>query len=93
MSLVRRGDIVKIRSWDSMINEFGGSYGIIRTSVVFLDSMRELCGKRRRVGTVFNIGLYTSSCFHTSLSGGATCCISADMLVGDCKFASGEVQE
>lgn len=92
MRFVHRGDIVKIRSWDSMINEFGGSCGIIRASVIFLDSMRELCGTRRRVGTVFNIGLYVSS-FHTSLSGGAICYISADMLVGECKLVPGEVQE
>ena len=93
MKLVRRGDIVKIRSWDSMFNEFGGSHAIIQTSVVFLSSMREFCGMRRCVREVFNTGFHASSYFHTSLSSGTTCCISADMLVGDCKLASGEVQE
>ena len=91
MRFVHRGDIVKIRSWDSMINEFGGSHDIIQTSIVFLGSMREFCGMRRRVRAVFNTGLHASSYFHTSLSDGATCCISADMLVGDCELVSGEV--
>lgn len=47
------GDIVRIRSWDDMFDEFGkSSYGGIAVPDEFGDHMRFLCGRKYVIQTV-----------------------------------------
>ena len=39
------GDVVRIRDWDDMVQEFGIIEGCIKTKPVFSKRMRHLCGR------------------------------------------------
>lgn len=50
MDRYKPGDTVKIRSWDSMKNEFGvNQWGAIDMNIVFVPHMRRNCGKIMRI--------------------------------------------
>lgn len=43
------GDKVRIRQWDDMVKEFGGTDSQIQCSIGFLDDMKPLCGKIAKI--------------------------------------------
>ena len=52
------GDVVLIRQWDDMANEFGfASRGVIDCKFHFTDAMMQYCGKEYIVDRIQNDGL------------------------------------
>lgn len=43
------GDIVMVREWDDLVNEFGLLGGAIMTPIPFIGAMRKFCGHEFRV--------------------------------------------
>lgn len=43
------GDIVMVREWDDLVNEFGLLGGAIMTPIPFISAMRKFCGHEFRV--------------------------------------------
>lgn len=48
----KSGDVVRIRDWDDMVEEFGIEYGEIKCDARFTEEMRYLCGKEFTVGDI-----------------------------------------
>lgn len=49
------GDMVLIRSFSSMLNEFGANeFGSIETKIYFLRGMESLCGTNKKITHVFS---------------------------------------
>ncbi len=50
------GDIVTIRGWDDMELEFGvdDQHNYIQTSIAFLPTMRNYCGKKARIISILD---------------------------------------
>jgi len=50
MNNFKIGDLVEIKSWDEMVNEFGlDEEGYIKCRNLFSDLMSNLCGKRLNI--------------------------------------------
>lgn len=45
MDVWKPGDKIRVRSWKSMLNEFGAYVGINTPRMRFVNGMRYLCGK------------------------------------------------
>ena len=55
------GDIVRIRDWDDMADEFGvNSYGSIRCNGNFIPDMRYLCGLESKIVSIDNVRIFNS---------------------------------
>lgn len=55
------GDIVRIREWDDMEDEFGvDSYGSIRCNGNFIADMRYLCGLESKIVSMDNVRIFSS---------------------------------
>lgn len=81
---LQNGDLVRIREWDDMVDEFGiDSMGDIKSDPYFVVGMRELCG---REFVVENFNEYIFRCKDVSTGrfvGGEYCCpwhFSLDMV-------------
>ena len=56
------GDIVRIRDWDDMADEFGvNSYGSIRCNGNFIPSMRYLCGLELQIASIDNAKTFSAT--------------------------------
>ena len=61
MQLFQVGDIVRIREWDDMEDEFGvGSNGEIMCNGIFTSSMRDLCGLKFQIASIDDIRKFKS---------------------------------
>lgn len=77
MAKYKIGDKVKIRSWESMKNEFGLNwYGDINSYISFAGAMRQSCGKEMVITD--RLGMGTSY----SVDGGGGFVYSCDTFVG-----------
>lgn len=56
------GDIVRIREWDDMEDEFGVDFsGAIKCNGVFTPSMRYLCGLELQIASIDNVKTFPST--------------------------------
>ena len=53
------GDKVKIREWDDMMEQYGGDAIGIDCRGIFVDNMKQYCGKTYQINTVSKYLLYT----------------------------------
>ena len=53
MSKFQVGDVLRIRQWEDMAEEFGEDYGGILCKGSFIESMRHLCGQKFTVSNIY----------------------------------------
>lgn len=79
MEIWKPGDTIRVRSWNSMLNEFGGYGGIDAPTARFVYGMSYLCGKSVEVPDSY----YNNAIGVIGIDGRL---LGAEMFVGHGKF-------